>query len=343
MPCPKDIQSAEIAGSRAEQTKQAQCLTGQLLWLSGRTRPDVAFAVSTMGQTIVHDPAETVARGYHLIKFLRNTPDVSLVFGSAPEAYGQWGQLKWKQTKGSIDVFSDASFMVDSESRSIGSAQLFWAGSVVMWHCGRQPLLSASTAEAEIIALGDAFTMGRSLRPFIEALCQHQKIQCRANLYTDNSAALQLCTLDSGSWGTRHLRLRGNMIRQALDTGEWGASHLEGVYMPADIGTKPVGPTRFDDLVGLLGLHCPHMEPRTQPPNPKVAALRTGAEKMLLALILLTQPSSVTAHRIKLNTFSEEIETVKFGIALGFGGYIGWSLRVMRQIQPLHSTDDICT
>ena len=125
-----------------------------------------------------------------------------------------------------IEMFSDASFLVDSESRSVGSAQMFWGDAIVMWHCSKQALLSASTAEAELIAKAEAFTMGRSLRPFAKALCNHKQVPCRGALYTENSAALQLCALDSGSWRTRHLRLRGNMIRQAVDQGAWSGAHL---------------------------------------------------------------------------------------------------------------------
>ena len=87
-----------------------------------------------------------------------------------------------------------------------------------MWNCGKQPLLSASTAEAELIALAEGFSMGRSLRPLIEALCAHEEVKTHGSSYTDNSAALQLCALDAGSWRTR---LRGNMIRQATELGEW--------------------------------------------------------------------------------------------------------------------------
>ena len=324
VPCPKDLPSGELPGSRSELIKEAQCLTGQLLWLSGRTRPDIAYAVSAMGRAIVQDPVETIIRGHHLIRFVRHSPDVALKYGSAPNDYGRWGQLQWKQTDGAIDVFSDASFMTDSESRSIGSAQMYWGGAIVMWNCGKQPILSASTAEAELISLADAFTMGRSLRPLIEAFCTHISTPCHAGLYTDNSAALQLCTLDAGSWRTRHLRLRGNMIRQATERGEWSAAHIEGVYMPADLGTKPVGPTRFEDLVNLTGLHCPHLPAPTQPPNPKVAALKTGVARLLIALILWTQATTVQAQRADEMSGWPESKWVTVGFALGFGGYLGW-------------------
>ena len=58
--------------------------------------------------------------------------------------------------------------------------------------------------------------------------------------------------------------------------GDSSIAHLAGVYMPADVGTKPVGPTRFEDLVHTMDLHSPHLPQPKGPPNPKVAALRTG-------------------------------------------------------------------
>ena len=127
VPCPKEVDSGsgELGNSKAELVRQAQCLTGQLPWLSGRSRPDISYAVSMMGQAIVSDPSETIARGHHFIRFTRQSPSVALSYGPASDTYGKWGQLARKQGKGAIDVFTDASFMTDSQSRSIGSAQLF--------------------------------------------------------------------------------------------------------------------------------------------------------------------------------------------------------------------------
>ena len=326
VPCSRDVPELNSNLPDSELLKQAQALTGQLLWLAGRTRPDLSYAISIMGQGIVQDPADTVARGHQVIRYLRHAPDVGLKYGPPPETYGRWGQLQWKQTAGKLDLFSDASFLADSESRSVGCAQMYWAGGLIMWHCGRQPLLSASTAEAELIAMADAFGMGRSLRPFATALCAHADIQCHTTLYSDNAAAIQLCTLDAGSWRTRHLRLRGNLIRQAVDLGEWCIAHLEGVYMPADIGTKLVGPTRFEDLIHVMELHCPHLLPPRGPPNPKVASLKTGMTRLLIALMLFNQATTAKAWSGSQGVWQEGIEDVLRAILYGFGGYIGWQL-----------------
>ena len=328
VPSTKEVHVPDIPGSRQEHIKVAQALAGQLLWLSGRTRPDIAYAASQIGQLIVHDPMEAVTRAHQVIRYLRHLPDVCLKYGPAPNNYGTWDQLQWKQDSGGIDLFSDASFMADGESRSFGASQMFWAGGLIMWHCSRQPLISASTAEAELIAMAEAFAMGRSLKPLIEAFCVHADITCRSAIYTDNSAALQLCTLDAGSWRTRHLRLRGHMIREAIERGEWNAAHLEGVYMPADIGTKSLGMSRFEDLLGLLGLHCPHLQSVPLPPNSKVASIKTGIAKVLIALILVTKPVTASAQSSESHSLQTlpSVGTLAQGFLLGFGGYFGWML-----------------
>ena len=72
--------------------------------------------------------------------------------------------------------------------------------------------------------------------------------EIESRLYCDNAAAIQLCVLESGSWRTRHLRLRGAVVRQDLEEGLWSLTHVDGVFMPADLGTKAVGPARLEDL-----------------------------------------------------------------------------------------------
>ena len=185
-----------------------------------------------------------------------------------------------------------------------------------MWNCGKKPLLSASIAEAEIIAMADGFTGS-----VIEAIYRcHKQVSTHAVIYTDNSAALQLCSLDAGSWRTRHLRLKGNMIRQAVERGEWCAAHLDGVHMPADIGTKPLRPSRFENLVHLVGLKCPHLH--------KVAALKTGVARILLALTHPVEPSyPVSAQSISevMNHDWAAWSGNRSGRSTWFRGYIRWS------------------
>ena len=96
--------------------------------------------------------------------------------------------------------------------------------------------------------------------------------------------------------------------------------------MPADIGTKPVGPSRFEDLIGVLGLHCPHLTPPQGPPNPKVAALKTGVTRLLIALILFNQASLSKASPVGEQMNRGSLNEIWLGALFGFGGYIGWTV-----------------
>ena len=61
-----------------------------------------------------------------------------------------------------------------------------------------------------------------------------------------------LCQLESGSWRTRHIRLRGTMVREALESDDWRAAHLPGLFTSVDVATKAVGPQRLADLMRVM-------------------------------------------------------------------------------------------
>ena len=69
IPCSRDVPELNSNLPDSKLLKQAQALTGQLLWLAGRTRPDLSYAISIMDQGIVQDPAGTVARGHQAVRY----------------------------------------------------------------------------------------------------------------------------------------------------------------------------------------------------------------------------------------------------------------------------------
>ncbi|CAE7637232.1 LZTR1, partial [Symbiodinium sp. CCMP2456] len=293
-------------------TKRAQALIGQLLWLSGRTRPDLAYGVSMAAQKIASSPAEAVARAEHLVRYLRSSSGVSLHYKTAVGGCGRWNQLRHQQTPLTLEVYTDASFAADEQCRSFGSVQLFWGGSLVMWSAARQTLIAAHTAESELYSLAEGHLMGKALRPTVAALMDVEEQDITGRLYCDNSAAVQLCTLEAGSWRTRHLRLRGAIIRQDLVDEIWSLAHLDGVYMPADLGTKPVGPARLEDLIKLCDLMNPYICESDEAPRASVAAMNvkpSGLAHMLLALLLLAQVSGPRTPPPETLTQSQLVQT----------------------------------
>ena len=160
-----------------------------------------------------------------------------------------------------FESVSDASF-APIGGRSVGAAQIFWAGSLVSWCGGRQPFAAASTAEAELLSLLEAFMLTRIIESLIATLQKLGEIRrmLRNGLHTDNTATLQLHQLESDSRRTRHIRLRAAIICEALENDDWHATHLPGLLISADIATKARGPQRLADLIRMIDLYIPHME-----------------------------------------------------------------------------------
>ena len=58
----------------------AQALTGELTWVSGRTRPDIGFAVGMTSRMLHRRPAYIVQVGYQVMRYLRGTTDLGLCY-----------------------------------------------------------------------------------------------------------------------------------------------------------------------------------------------------------------------------------------------------------------------
>ena len=60
-------------------------------------------------------------------------------------------------------------------------------------------------------------------------------------IYNDNIAALSIATGRSGSWRTRHLRIRANALTEAVEKKEWMLWHLDGGYLGGGWAHQSVG------------------------------------------------------------------------------------------------------
>ena len=245
VPCVKEPpQVTDRNQELCDLTKQAQAIAGQLLWVSTHTRPDIMYSVQNVCQLISTDPAAACDAGMVVMQYLKGSMDQGLEYGPAPDNFGVWNELQFRRSHTLIEIFTDASICPDEGCKSHQCAMMYWGGCLVMWTSRRQSLIAASTAEAKLIGMVEGYHMGRAFIPTVEALCRAcsetgETPEVSKVLYSDNSAAIQLTPLDVGAWRTRHLRLRGAILRQASEQLGWRVVHLPGLYMSADIGTRP--------------------------------------------------------------------------------------------------------
>ena len=101
--------------------------------------------------------------------------------------------------------------------------------------------------------------------------------------------------------------------------------------MPADVGTKAVGPARLEDLIRVCDLWAPHLHVSSEPPRPQVASLtggQTNVAKALLAMLLLILVSGAKAAADTLPVGDGQRLWQSFVVGFGFGCGL-WMARKM--------------
>ena len=226
-----------------------QVLTGEVLWVASHTRPEVAFASAVMSQFAVKRPKAVVKIGEEVLKYLAGTPTLGLYYGAVEEisGHGEHHQLPIKRGRRTMEAHYDAAF-APGGGKSMTGLIVKYAGAPVFWASMRQAAVALSTAEAELTAQVEALVAGRACRALVE-LFEGPMVGV---IYNDNNAALSIAAGTSGSWRTRHLRIRANALTGAVEKKEWMLRHLDGGYLVADGLTEQLAGTLRERLIKEL-------------------------------------------------------------------------------------------
>ena len=246
--------------------KRGQKVLGALLWLSTRTRPDIACAVSMAAQALWHDLEKLKMRIKHLLQYLLSTGTLGLRY-----LFPQNDKRSSPLTE--FTVFSDASFAPAGRQSQTGYAVFLTYGSVkhlVHWHSTREKKVAESSAEAELYALSAAFKAGRNFRLLVQ---ENLSTEIILNLRCDNKAAIAM--MDEPSWRTRYISIYGEALRQELLERTAVLTFVSTEVQLADPLTKPVTAKIGETLLPLWGMTAHEMmsvslrDPRTTLLNPR--------------------------------------------------------------------------
>ena len=216
-----------------EKVRSAQKATGELMWLGCKTRPDLMYTLARMAQGTLKHPSEVVNVGKQARKYLRKTEEEGIFIGGG--------------TEDDLTVFTDSSYGHEAQ----GTVIVCWGGSPMMWKSGRQGVPALSTAESELIEAIEGVIMGDSVDVMIQELVQHPYVKV---IKVDNQAAVNLLAEPSGSWRTRHLRLRAAHLRWRLSRTDWMTEAIPGNDQLADIGTKVLTAPRLQESREMMSM-----------------------------------------------------------------------------------------
>ena len=285
-PLPRlDSEEPVEEGVTLQDVRLAQTIVGELLWLTVRSRPDLAYSVAYLGARTVKSPKHVAKFGMHLLGYIKNTVNWCLEYGPA----GENGM--------EVEVESDASFAPRGE-RSHQGLLAFWSGGLIQWDSRRQPFATLSTSESELLGYVDGTVMGEGIVTVILALTGDEaKSDSIRHLLGDNLGGLQLLSTPEGSWRTRHLRLRAHFLRERVKEGLWKLHHTPGVELSADMLTKSItlksSWATFQNRVNLVDIGIPEAVERKRT-IAKVAIAAIGLA--VLSRVKTTSDANETAR-----------------------------------------------
>ena len=223
---------------REDEVKMAQRRVGELLWLAGRTRPDLQYVTALLSSRITRCPEVVNRVGVRLLAYLNETLHYRLRF------------QKNEEGEETLRIYTDSSF-APSSGRSHGAAGVFVNNNPVAWRSSRQQLVTLSTAESELLEAVEGTVLGTATCALLEEL---KGTAWMIHLHVDNQSAIMLLQGSTGSWRTRHLRLRANYVKEKIQNEALKVLFEPGLTQRADLGTKPFTKERLLQLTRLWNI-----------------------------------------------------------------------------------------
>ncbi|KAL4292066.1 hypothetical protein GQ457_14G013900 [Hibiscus cannabinus] len=171
--CPSTPQERE----RMSQIPYASAI-GSIMYVMICTRPDLSYALSMTSQYQTNPGEGHWTTVKNILKYLRRTKDVFLVYGGE-ENLG-------------IKGYTDASFQTEKDdSRSQPRFLFCLNGGVVSWKSSKQDTVVDSTTEAEYIAASEEAKEVVWIKKFISVLGVVRSISDVVELYCNNNGAIK--------------------------------------------------------------------------------------------------------------------------------------------------------
>ena len=211
---------------------------GSVLWPVIVSRPDAAFAVSTLSQFIQNPrPAHWEALK-RVIVFLGSMKDLWLTFGG--------------RSKLSAEGFCDADWGGQKHRHSISGYSFHMGAGAIPWSSKKQHVVALSGTEAEYIAQTHAAKEALWLRSFLRELRSAPDDPLILNC--DNQGAIALAKDNKFHARTKHIDMHYHLIREAVEDGKVAVQYIPTGDNVSDIFTKPLAKAKFRELAELLGL-----------------------------------------------------------------------------------------
>ena len=226
-----------------EQSNQGlyQSAVGSLLYLSTRTRPDIAYAVSNVAKFCSNPSKQHWTAVKRIMHYIKGTIYLGLAYGR-------------NEQKDCIS-YSDADWGGDSDDHRSTSGNIFQVGgAAINWRSKRQSCVALSTAEAEYMALTNAAQEAVWLRKLTADLTKEERAPKPIVIYEDNQSAICIAKKPQFYGRTKHIGIKYNYIREQVNSKNVELKYCPTEEMLADMLTKGLNREKLEKLTDMSGM-----------------------------------------------------------------------------------------
>jgi len=216
-----------------------QSAVGALLYLSTKTRPDIAYCVSNVAKFSSLPTVEHWTAVKRILRYLKGTENLGIAYR--------------RNNFESCSGYADADWAGDRTDRRSTSGYCFKLnGGLISWRSNKQTCVALSTAEAEYVALAAAAQEAAWLRTLFTGLkfCNGDAIV----INEDNQAAIYLSKDSRNHPKTKHISIKYHFVRDMIEREEISVKYCPTTGMLADIFTKTMPAAKFVKLRDMIGM-----------------------------------------------------------------------------------------
>lgn len=210
---------------------------GSLMHLAVGTRPDIAFAVSTVAQFGANPGMPHWEAVKKIYRYLLGTKTLALTFGNSQHG---------------LEGYTDADGASQEHRHAVSGYAFLLDGGAVSWSSKKQELVTLSTTEAEYVAATHAAKEAVWLRRFISEI--FRPLTQATVLHCDNQSAIALAKSGAFHARTKHIDIRYHFIRFSVEKGSISLVYCPTDDMTADTLTKPLPSLKVKHFASALGL-----------------------------------------------------------------------------------------
>jgi hypothetical protein len=223
---------------------QYASVIGMLLYLAVCTRPDIAYAVSTLSRYTAAPLQADLNAVTRVLGYLKKTRNLGLCFSRAADCD--------PSSPLPVVAYSDASYAEDRASRrSQTGTAIQICGGLVMWNSKRQITTAVSSAEAEYQALASAVKEAMWIKCLLVDM----------GLYTapfpvmvDNTSTISWAQEFRVVSRAKHIDVIHHYVQEVFADKRLLIAYVPSCDQLADLLTKALGRTLLDSVIPRIGM-----------------------------------------------------------------------------------------